>query len=297
MAEGAERDPPAPPERLRVTLAQLTPRLRDVAANARAVAAVAAASTADLVVTPELSLTGYDLGDSVHRVARPAAPGSALPELAGLRPGQALVVGLVERADGGPFNVAAVVQEGMVTFRHRKIYLPTYGMFDEARWFGHGTRIDTFTHGGWRAGLLVCEDFWHPGLAYVLASRGIDLLIVQAAAPGRGVWEGGEHEGGGLFRSADVWERMARVTAQQYGIFVVLVNRTGVEGGVTFAGGSLVAGPDGEVLLRAHQGEESVQTVELARSTLEQARIPYAHARDDLPRLVATELLREETSS
>jgi predicted amidohydrolase len=63
-----------------------------------------------------------------------------------------------------------------------------------------------------------------PGLVYVLASRGIDVLLVQAAAPGRGVWTGGEH---GAFASADIWERMARTTAQLYGIYVVLVNRVG----------------------------------------------------------------------
>src|SRR5690606_20164253 len=125
-----------------------------------------------------------------------------------------IVAGCIEAAPRGPFNTAAVLHAGRVHFRHRKLYLPTYGMFDEGRWFGRGTTLDVWTApNGWRIGLLVCEDFWHPGLIYALASRGIDALLVQAAGPGRGVWDGSAH---GRFASADAWERIARTTAQLY---------------------------------------------------------------------------------
>jgi predicted amidohydrolase len=201
-----------------------------------------------------------------------------------------VVIGLPESAPAGPYNSAAALRHGRVLHRHRKLYLPTYGMFDEGRWFGRGTSLDTWEAApGWQAGVLICEDFWHPGLVYVLASRGIDVLLVQAAAPGRGVWTGGEH---GAFASADIWERMARTTAQLYGIYVVLVNRVGVEGGVAFAGGSLIAGPDGTVLERADDASEMTVTAVLERRVLEQARRPYAHARDDDPALVVRELQR-----
>jgi predicted amidohydrolase len=276
---------------LHVAVAQFSPVLRDPAANAGRIRAAGLEAAAALLVTPELSLTGYDVGDSVHSLARPMASGGLLAGVEALQdvPG-AVIVGLVEEAAGGPYNSAASVRAGRVEFRHRKLYLPTYGMFDEGRWFGRGTSLQTWRPSAqWHAGLLICEDFWHPGLSYVLASRGIDLLIVQAAAPGRGVWEGGEH---GSFASADVWERIARTTAQLYGIYVVLANRVGVEGGVTFAGGSLIVGPDGAVLARADDASEVTITAVLERSALERARRPYAHARDDDPALVMRELAR-----
>ncbi|HUF49449.1 MAG TPA: nitrilase-related carbon-nitrogen hydrolase [Longimicrobiales bacterium] len=274
---------------LRLAVAQTAPVARAVAANAARIDALAASVRADLMLTPELSLTGYDVGDSVHTLARRMLPFDHFDPV--LQSRGALVVGVIEAAAGGPFNTATVLQDGVVLFRHRKIYLPTYGMFDEARWFGRGTALETFTTvGGWRVGILICEDFWHPGLVYVLAAaRRIDVLLVQAAAPGRGVWSGGEH---GAFASATVWERMVRTTAQLFGIYVALANRVGVEGGVTFAGGSIIAAPDGALLARAPDAGEEVIMAECTRDALRRAHTPYAHARDDDPLLVLRELDR-----
>jgi predicted amidohydrolase len=281
---------------LRLAVHQFAPRLGDRAANAERIAAAARQAAGDLFVTPELALTGYDVGDDAARLAVAIEPGkplsSAVPSSRAPGVECVLVLGAIERgARGVPYNAAIVVRHDLVETSYRKIYLPTYGMFDEGRFFGRGRRLCTFEPlPGWRAGLLICEDFWHPGLIYVLAMAGIDVLLVPAAAPGRGVWEGGEN--GGRFRSADVWERIARTTAQLYGIYVALANRTGVEGGVTFAGGSLIVGPDGAVLARADEASEVVLTAELTRTELERVRRPYAHERDDDARLVARELER-----
>jgi NAD+ synthase (glutamine-hydrolysing) len=275
-----------------VAVAQLAPALRDATGNAGRIVEVVRRARADLVVTPELSLTGYDLGDSVHRLARPVSHGAVVAGFEGLSAESETLVGMVERDVGGPFNSAVLLGAGgEVMYRHRKIYLPTYGMFDEGRWFGRGSALEPFELlSGWRIGVLICEDFWHPGLVYVLASRGIDVLVVQAAAPARGVWEGG-YAGG--FGSADVWERIARTTAQLYSIYVVLANRSGVEGGVTFAGNSLIVGPDGIVVARAPHEGEALLTATLSRRTVERARVPYSHARDDMPALVAAALRRD----
>ncbi|HEX6307931.1 MAG TPA: nitrilase-related carbon-nitrogen hydrolase [Longimicrobiales bacterium] len=286
---------PAPTHRrsaevLRLAVVQLAPVLREVDRNARSIAERAREAGADLVLTPELSLTGYDVRDAVHDLARVVEPGAAL-DVPGLDdvPGH-VVIGCIEAARRGPFNTAAVVSGGTVAFRHRKLYLPTYGMFDEARWFGRGGNIDVWTTPeGWRVGLLICEDLWHPALAYVLAARGIDVLLVQAAAPGRGAWQGGEHT---RFASADVWERIARATAQLYGIYVALCNRVGVEGAVTFAGGSVVAAPDGSVVVRGRSDGPEVLAVELNRHSVRAATRPYSHARDDDVRLIIHELQR-----
>jgi predicted amidohydrolase len=275
---------------LRLSVLQLAPQPRAVEANAGRIARAARDTAYDLALTPELSLTGYDVGDSVHRLARAIAVGATIDDLPPLPARADAVIGLIEADCRGPFNTAVVVRDGVVVFRHRKVYLPTYGMFDEGRWFGRGRTLDTWSpRSGWTAGLLICEDFWHPGLAYVLASRGIDVLLVQAAAPARGVWEGGAT---GSFASADAWERFVRTTAQLYGIYVALANRVGVEGGVSFAGGSLVAGPDGGVLARAGCDAEEVLSVELSRAELRRTRQPYAHGRDDDVQLVLRELTR-----
>jgi predicted amidohydrolase len=279
-----------PSAALRLAVVQTAPVLREPDRNARVIAEHAREAAADIVLTPELSLTGYDVGDAVHHLAREVGAGRSFgePRLREV-PGY-IVAGCIEAAPRGPFNTAVVLHGGRIHFSHRKLYLPTYGMFDESRWFGRGSSLDVWTSPhGWRIGIVVCEDFWHPGLIYALASRGIDALLVQAAAPGRGAWEGGSH---GRFASADVWERIARTTAELYGIYVALCNRTGVEGAVTFAGGSLVAGPDGGVLARAGDRGEEVLSVELSRAALQRSHRPYAHARDDDARLVMRELRR-----
>lgn len=285
------------PSVLKLAVHQFAPRLRHREANLSRIAEVVASTGADIILTPELSVTGYDVGDDATGLAVSVVPGQRLElpglDLAELRSSQSRVVlGLIEKGEGGiPYNVAVVWHQGMVRFRHRKVHLPTYGMFDEGRFFGRGATVacHDLTR-DWRVGVLVCEDFWHPGLAYVLAVSGIQLLLVPAAAPGRGVWQGGEN--GGVFASVDVWERIARVTAQLYGFYVAVANRTGVESGITFGGGSVVIGPAGDVLARASQLDQAVLEVELASSEIERARRPYAHARNDDPRLVWRELAR-----
>jgi predicted amidohydrolase len=276
-------------DELRLGLFQHASRPGDVSANVARVAAVAAEAQADLLLTPELSLTGYDVRDNAADLALDLSADQ--PILAPLHAATGTVVtGLIERArEGRVYNSAVAFDRGGIVYRHRKIYLPTYGMFDEARFFAPGDRIEPVEIHGWKLGILVCEDFWHPGLIYALAAAGIDALLVLAAGPGRGAWDGGEH---GDFASADGWERIARATAQLYGIYVALANRAGVEGAVTFAGGSVIVDPAGDVLARAPSLEETVLHATLSRSALHRARRPGWHGRDDSPALVARALQR-----
>jgi predicted amidohydrolase len=126
-------------------------------------------------------------------------------------------------------------------------------------------------------------------LAYLHALQGADVLVVMAAAPGRGVWEGGEE--GGFFASSAAWERIARTYAQLYGVYVAVCNRTGVEGGVTFAGESLVVAPDTSVIARAGI-DEQVLSFTVERAAIQAARTPYAHIRDEDAALAIRELQR-----
>lgn len=275
---------------LRLAVHQFAPGLGRIEENARRIADAATASGADLVLTPELSLTGYNVGDDAAELGLRLDAGAPLP--APLRGVPDVVVGLVDLgSDGVPYNAAVHVKSGAVHFRHRKLYLPTYGMFDEGRFFGRGDRLDVYDlGGGWRAGILVCEDFWHPALAYLAAIQGIHLLLVQAAGPGRGAWAGGTD--GGRFRSNDAWARIARTTAHLYGIYIALANRVGAEGGVVFGGESLIVAPTGDVLARAPSDAEAVIEAELSLDELARARRPFAHARDEDPHLVHRLLTR-----
>lgn len=275
---------------LRLAVHQFAPELGRVDENARRIAETAANSGADVVLTPELSLTGYDVGDDAAELGIALDAGAPLPEA--LHDASDVVVGLVDMgADGVPYNAAVHVRGGSVLFRHRKVYLPTYGMFDEGRFFGRGDRVEAYDlGGGWRAALLVCEDFWHPALTYLAAIQGVHLLMIQAAGPGRGVWTGSAD--GGRFRSTEAWTRIARTAAHVYGIYVALANRVGAEGGVVFAGESLIVGPTGEVLAQAPSEGEAVIAAELSLDEVARARRPFAHARDEDPRLVYRMLTR-----
>lgn len=280
---------------LRLSLLQTAPAPTDVEGNAarilEAAARAAQGSVGDdalsLCVAPELSLTGYDLRDAAAELA--LAPTDVAARLA---PAGPIVAGFPERApDGAVYNSAAHVEAGRVVAVHRKVYLPTYGMFDEARVFAAGGDVVVHDWRGWRIGLLVCEDFWHPGLLYALCAQRVDVIVVLAAAPGRGVLEA---ERAGRFASWETWRRMAGVYARVFGVWIALANRAGAEEGVTFAGGSLVAAPDGALIASAPEGEVAVLSATLDRAELARLRTPAWHGRDDRPLVVARALLRAE---
>jgi predicted amidohydrolase len=269
---------------------QFAPAMRDVAGNAARVAAAADAAGTELLITPELSLTGYDLRDDVHASAREIVAGARAADVfRGPFTERNVLVGAIDRADAVPYNAAVLASGGLISFVQRKVYLPTYGMFDEGRYFGRGRHVEPFVLNGWRFGVLICEDFWHPMLAYLHTLQHADVLVVMAAAPGRGAWNGGEE--GAFFASTDAWERIARTYAQLYGVYVVVCNRTGVEGGVTFGGESFVVAPNASVIARAGIEEETIK-VTLDPDALAAARTPYAHIRDEDASLALSEIRR-----
>jgi predicted amidohydrolase len=266
-----------PAATLKLGLYQFAPVLRDVEGNARRIVAAAQKSQSDLLVTPELSLTGYDLRDDVHATA-------VLPsQLAGYfdRP---VLAGYVEKSeDFIPYNATALFREGRADFRHRKVYLPTYGIFDEGRYFGRGKTVDVVSFNNWKLGLLICEDMWHPMLAYLQAMQGAHALIVMSAAPERGAGMGS-------------WHQIAVSYARLYGIYVVVCNRGGPENDLTFAGRSFVVAPNTEIIAEAGPDEELL-SIELQAEAVRASRIPYAHLRDEDAALAISELSRIHGSS
>src|ERR1700726_768313 len=271
----------------RIALAQFSPRLGDVAANLAAhltIIAGAAATGAGLVVFPELSLTGYFLKDQVPEVALTIDS----PEVGTLRDasrdgGIDIVAGLILESDRHRFhNAALYISGGEVVHVHRKVYLPTYGLFDEQRYVASGDRFRAFaaplgrrTERQWRAGILICEDLWHPSAPALLARQGVDLIICPSASPGRGVLQG---DAVGTASSYDV---MTRTYAQLFTTYVLYCNRSGFEDGVGFWGGSRVVDPVGSVVAEVPGAQESVLFHSVERSALRRARVAYPLLRDE----------------
>ncbi|HZF09701.1 MAG TPA: nitrilase-related carbon-nitrogen hydrolase [Thermoanaerobaculia bacterium] len=245
---------------LRVGLAQIDSRLGDVEANlARHLSWIEEARqrAVDLLVFPELSLTGYRLLHLTPRVALRPAGSPVLATLATAAGGMSVVVGLVEEDERGVLhNSALLLQDGGPTLVHRKIYLPTYGIFQEERFLGAGRRIGLAQVRGNRTGLLICEDLWHPSLASRLAVAGAKLLVVPSAGPGR-------IGAGELPESQESWELVTRSTALLNTCWVVYCNRVGWEEGSFYTGGSHVVRPGGELVVRAPILEEHLLVAEI----------------------------------
>ena len=275
---------------MRVALAQVAPALGNIEANLkmhREATRKAIAAGADLIVFPELSLTGYLLQDLVPEVALSPERSPEVREMRRLSRRIAIVFGFVEESEDHRFyNAALFLAGGRILHRHRKVYLPTYGMFEEGREFAAGGGFSAFDTPLGRFGILLCEDAWHPSSAYLLAQDGADYLLVLSSGPSRGVGSGAE-----LASTMD-WVDLCRVTARFQTLFVVYVNRVGVEDGLHFSGGSFAADPSGEPGRRAPALKETIHVVNLPREALRRARTRFPLLRDEKPEVVLSELSR-----
>ena len=274
---------------VRVALAQVAPVLGDAAANLalhlETIDGVRNESVG-LVVFPELSLTGYLLRDQVPDVAL-GIESPAIKRLMRASREVDLVVGFVEEAPGHRFyNSAGYFSGGRLVHVHRKVFLPTYGMFDEGRDFASGDRIRAFPTPAGPAGILVCEDAWHPTAAWLLAHQGAELLLIPSSGPTRGA-----RPGRGV-TSVAVWRDLVRVTAQLQTAFVVYVNRVGCEDGLTFGGGSSAIDPFGRSVADLAALDPATVVVELRGEVVRRARTAYPLLRDDNLDLVHRELQR-----
>lgn len=274
---------------VRVALAQIAPALGDLARNLvlhEAQLEAARAHGADLVVFPELSLTGYYLRDMVPEVAR-TRDSAEIRRLVAAAGDMSVVFGFVEQDRHQRFfNSAALIERGEIRHVHRKVYLPTYGLFDEQRYFAAGRRVqacDSARLG--RVGVIVCEDFWHLSVATILQADDVDWLICIANSPARGVAQA-------EVRTATTYRHISQTYAQLLGAVVVLCNRAGVEEGLCFWGGSLVAGPSGDVLGAAPPLDAHLTLVDVDPGEIRRARISAPLARDERLLLTLEELQR-----
>ncbi len=233
----------------------------------------------DVAVLPETALTAYFLEGGVREAAMTA--GSLARDLqdtykSRVKSGHSLdvSVGFYEIWNNTFYNSALYVTVGgdepIVRHVHRKVFLPTYGLFDEERFVDRGFNIRAFDTSWGRAAILVCEDAWHSLSGTLAALDGAQLIIIPSASPGRGVWTRDDGLPGPA--SLERWERLARDIASEHGVFVALIHLVGNEGGKVFTGGSVIAGPKGDIKVRAPLWDEAIVNITLSESELTRAR-------------------------
>ncbi|HEY6568791.1 MAG TPA: nitrilase-related carbon-nitrogen hydrolase [Candidatus Limnocylindrales bacterium] len=277
---------------LRIALAQLAPRLGDLEANLarhRELLAEARAGGAGLVVFPELGLTGYQLQDLAADVAM-RLDDPRLTDLAGLTRGFSAIVSFVEESgDHRLFIAAALLEDGEIRHVHRKVHLPTYGLFDERRFFAPGDQVRaTPSRLGVGVGLAICEDFWHLSTPQLLALDGAQILVNVSSSPGRDLARSSEVGLG----TANSWRTLMRTYAQLTTSFVVFCNRVGVDESISFWGGSEVIGPGGAPIFSAPLFDEGLFFADIDLGDVRRERIALPLLRDERPELVAREWRR-----
>jgi len=286
-----------------LAIVQFKPRKGDYKSNLAKLGGVFAQLDAltprpDVAFLPEAAMSGYFLEGGVRDQAVTAGTlvrdldaqyRAAVPSLEPMDIG----LGFYEIWNNSIYNSALYVTLGgespIVRHVHRKVFLPTYGLFDEERFVDRGFEIRAFNTSWGRAAMLVCEDAWHSLSGTIAALDGAQMIFIPSASPARGLQPRTDEIAGPA--NLERWERLARDIASEHGVFTGLVHLVGSEGGKTFPGGSVVAGPRGDVKLRAPLWEEAIATVTLDTSELTRARVELPLLTDlqtMLPHLVRT---------
>jgi len=266
---------------VRVALVQTKPRKGQYRENLEALQDVfrqlAEKEPPDLIVLPEAALTGYFLEGAVYELAL-EAPRFAEDLVRAWRAANGartvdIACGFYENAEGTYYNSALYLEIGehahAIKHVHRKMFLPTYGVFDEERFLSRGRRLSVFETRFGQVAILICEDVWHAIMPTIAAVKGARIMIVPSAAPGRGIEEG--HELSSITR----WRGILQSIASEHGIYLLYAGLAGFEGGKGMTGSSSVTDPQGRTVVQAPatgacivKAELDLREIDLARATL-----------------------------
>ena len=273
---------------MNIFLAQMKPILGDTEKNLKKIVEVIEKEiekNTEIVIFPELSLTGYLLEEMVYDVAIERVPQILLE----LSKKISIIFGAVELGeDLYHYNTAFYLEDGEVKHKHRKIYLPTYGLFDEGRYFKEGDKVRAFDTKFGRVGILVCEDIFHQSNPYILSQDGAQLIFVIANSPTRLTNKGLEIE--------KIWEDICRTTSISNGCFTIVVNRVGVEDGVNFWGGSFAISPSGDTIEKLEQFKEDGKNIQVDKKEIVKVRFASGSCKNEKIDLVLNELKRIKKS-
>lgn len=280
--------------KFQLALAQIDCVLGDVPKNIEkhvACSMQAHAAGARMVVFPELSLTGYSVKDMNWDLAVNLQRDVSVfgPLLEASKKISILAGGIEEDESFALYNAAFLFEAGSVRSVHRKTYPPTYGMFEEMRYFTAGTSVRAVDTSLGRIGVLICEDLWHPVLPYILAKDDARVIIALVASPTRVT--GTEQE----LQTARINRENHRAYARLLSTYIAFCNRTGYEDGINFWGGSAIVGPDGECDVQAKLFEEDLIISTIDDGEIRRARRFSRHFLDDNIELTLRELTRIHT--
>lgn len=275
---------------LKVAAAQIESHLGDVEANLDKHLAVideARAAGIDVLLFPEMSLTGHGAGTEVLRLSL-SREDPRLARLAEATGDMTTIVGLMEEGIAAQFyNTAITLRNGEQLFLHRKINLATYGQLEEGKHFASGRYVDTFELGGpWRSSVMICADLWNPGLVNLVALHGCTVLFAPISSAIEAV--------GGEFDNPAGWHLNVRFYGMTYGLPLVMANRVGREGDLKFWGGSCVVDAFGRMVAQAEGDEETLVSAEIDYETVRRARYLLPTVRDSNLSLVLRESQRLE---
>ncbi|MCF8215635.1 MAG: acyltransferase [Chlorobium sp.] len=240
---------------------------------------------ADAVAFPELSLSGYNVQDAAQDIAMHIED-KKLDPLRALSEKICIICGGIELSDDyGVYNSAFMFEDGKGKSIHRKLYLPTYGMFEELRYFSAGQHVRAVNSRRLgRIGVAICEDFWHVSVPYLLAHQGAKMLFALMSSPLRMT------PGSGTPEIVTQWQTIAGTYAFLFSAYVACVNRTGNEDSFTYWGNSSLTGPDGRLIAAAPLFREQMLDVTADFCEVKRTRLRSSHFLDEDIRLFASEL-------
>jgi predicted amidohydrolase len=278
--------PPQP--NFTVAVAQIASVLGDVTANQRKhldVIDAARSSGADVLVFPEMSLTGHAAGpDTLSLALRRDDP--IIAEIARASGAMCTVFGVIEEATAAQFyNASMIVRDGALLAVHRKINLATYGRLEDGKHFAAGDCVETFDLTiDWRASVMICADLWNPALVHLAAIQGATMLLAPISSAIEAVGADFDNPGG--------WEINLRFYALTYGLPIAMANRVGRERDLTFWGGSRIIDPFGRTLAQATGDGEDLVRARVHFGEVRRARYLLPTVRDANLPLVEREIAR-----
>lgn len=233
---------------MKVALAQTNPIVGDISGNAEKIISVIRMAKADIVVFPELSITGYSPQDLLLRRNFIEQNTSALKKIIKSVKNKSAVVGFIENAGKSLYNSAAIIKNQQITEIHHKVHLPNYTIFDEKRWFKEGNNATAFDFSGKMIGVNICEDIWFPDITKKQKDKGAELIINISASPYRKGKIG-------------VIENILRQRWKENKIPIIYVNQAGSQDGIVYCGHSMYFN-DGKVITKCRDFEEDLIIVD-----------------------------------
>lgn len=250
---------------MKICIEQMKPVLGDTEKNLLKMVEkidIAIENGEELIVFPELSLNGYMLEELAFDTGIKEVPQILLEKSKKI----SIIFGAVEIGEEEyPYNTAFYLENGKVVHKHRKVYLPTYGMFQEGRYFMEGDKIRAFDTKFGRIGILVCEDAWHQSAHYILAQDGAKYVFVISNAPAR--------LGANREDISSAWRNILKNNSMLNGVYTIMTNRVGVEDGITFFGNSAVVDPSGNLIKEAELFKEQSLSCCIDENKIRAARI------------------------